>query len=95
MKRLLSMLVVIGLLTTMFAGCGKASDVEEPVTEAPVVDTVPATETPSTEPAPTETEADFEDSMTIIEEAGFAQIHAFPYSPREGTNAYKKYKELS
>lgn len=44
---------------------------------------------------PTETEADFEDSMTIIEEACFAQIHAFPYSPREGTNAYKKYKELS
>ena len=22
------------------------------------------------------------------------QVHAFPYSPREGTNAYKKYKEL-
>lgn len=43
---------------------------------------------------PTETEADFEDSLRIIEEAGFAQIHAFPYSPREGTNAYKKYKEL-
>ena len=43
---------------------------------------------------PTETEADFEDSLCIIEEAGFSQIHAFPYSPREGTNAYKKYKEL-
>ena len=43
---------------------------------------------------PTETEADFEDSLRIIEEAGFAQIHAFPYSPREGTNAYRKYKEL-
>ena len=43
---------------------------------------------------PTETEADFEDSMRIVEEAGFAQIHAFPYSPREGTNAYKKFKEL-
>ncbi len=43
---------------------------------------------------PTETEADFEDSLRIVEEAGFAQIHAFPYSPREGTNAYKKYKEL-
>ena len=43
---------------------------------------------------PTETEADFEDSLRIIEEAGFSQIHAFPYSPREGTNAYKKYKEL-
>lgn len=43
---------------------------------------------------PTETEEDFSDSMRIVEEAGFAQIHAFPYSPREGTNAYKKYKEL-
>ena len=43
---------------------------------------------------PTETDADFEDSLRIVKEAGFAQIHAFPYSPREGTNAYKKYKEL-
>ncbi len=43
---------------------------------------------------PTETEADFEDTLSIVEEAGFSQIHAFPYSPREGTNAYKKYKEL-
>ena len=43
---------------------------------------------------PTETEEDFADSMRIVEEAKFAQIHAFPYSPREGTNAYKKYKEL-
>ena len=43
---------------------------------------------------PTETESDFEDSLKIVGEAGFSQIHAFPYSPREGTNAYKKYKEL-
>lgn len=43
---------------------------------------------------PTETEEDFAASLRIVEEAGFAQIHAFPYSPREGTNAYKKYKEL-
>ncbi len=43
---------------------------------------------------PTETETDFEDSLRIVREVGFAQIHAFPYSPREGTNAYKKYKEL-
>ncbi len=43
---------------------------------------------------PTEEEEDFFDSLRIIEEAGFSQIHAFPYSPREGTNAYKKYKEL-
>ena len=43
---------------------------------------------------PTETEEDFLQSMRIVEEAGFLQVHAFPYSPREGTNAYKKYKEL-
>lgn len=43
---------------------------------------------------PTESEEDFGDSLSIVEEAGFAQIHAFPYSPREGTNAYKRYKEL-
>jgi threonylcarbamoyladenosine tRNA methylthiotransferase MtaB len=43
---------------------------------------------------PTETEEDFLQSMSIVEEAGFSQIHAFPYSPREGTNAYKRYKEL-
>ena len=42
---------------------------------------------------PTETEEDFLQSLRIVEEAGFSQIHAFPYSPREGTNAYKKYKE--
>ena len=43
---------------------------------------------------PTESEEDFEDSLRIVEEAGFAQVHAFPYSPREGTSAYKRYKEL-
>ena len=43
---------------------------------------------------PTETDEDFNLSLKIVEEAGFAQIHAFPYSPREGTNAYKRYKEL-
>lgn len=43
---------------------------------------------------PPETEADFEDSLSIVKEAGFLQVHAFPYSPREGTVAAKKYKEL-
>lgn len=43
---------------------------------------------------PTESEEDFMESLNIVTEAGFSQIHAFPYSPREGTNAYKKYKEL-
>ncbi|MBQ9730324.1 MAG: tRNA (N(6)-L-threonylcarbamoyladenosine(37)-C(2))-methylthiotransferase MtaB [Clostridia bacterium] len=43
---------------------------------------------------PTETEEDHALTLSIIEEAGFSQIHAFPYSPREGTNAFKRYKEL-
>ncbi|MCD8201164.1 MAG: MiaB/RimO family radical SAM methylthiotransferase [Clostridia bacterium] len=37
---------------------------------------------------PTETYEDFQETLSIIEEAGFARIHAFPYSPREGTVAY-------
>ena len=37
----------------------------------------------------TETEADFSESLSIIGEAGFARIHAFAYSPREGTTAFK------
>ncbi len=43
---------------------------------------------------PTETEEDFQDSLRIVREAGFSQVHVFPYSAREGTNAFKKYKEL-
>ena len=43
---------------------------------------------------PTETEEDFMQSVSIIKQAGFSQIHAFPYSPREGTNAFKRFKEL-
>lgn len=42
---------------------------------------------------PAETDGDFEKSLTIIEEAGFARVHAFSFSPREGTVAYKM-KEL-
>ena len=34
---------------------------------------------------PTETEEDFADSMRIVEEAKFAQIHAFPYSLYESS----------
>lgn len=44
---------------------------------------------------PTEEEEDFLQSISIIKEAKFSQVHAFPYSPREGTNAFKRYKELS
>ena len=36
-----------------------------------------------------ESEEDFADSLKIIEEAGFARVHAFAFSPREGTAAYK------
>lgn len=38
---------------------------------------------------PTETEEDFLDSLSIIKEAKFAKVHAFPYSRREGTVAAK------
>ena len=38
---------------------------------------------------PTETDEDFEESLSIIKEAGFARVHAFAFSPREGTVAYK------
>ena len=37
----------------------------------------------------TETEEDFLNSLSIICEAGFARIHAFAYSPREGTAAFR------
>ena len=35
-------------------------------------------------------EEDFQDSVSIIGEAGLARVHVFPYSPREGTTAFKK-----
>ena len=38
---------------------------------------------------PAETEEDFAQSLSIIEEAGVARVHAFSFSPREGTVAYK------
>ena len=39
---------------------------------------------------PTETDADFADSLSSVKEAGFARVHAFPYSSRPGTVAAKK-----
>lgn len=36
---------------------------------------------------PTETEEDFLQSVSIVREAKFAHVHAFPFSPREGTVA--------
>ncbi len=38
---------------------------------------------------PTETEEDFLQSVSIVSEAKFAHVHAFPFSPREGTVAAK------
>ncbi len=38
---------------------------------------------------PTETEEDFQQSLSIVREAGLARVHAFPFSPREGTNAFR------
>lgn len=37
----------------------------------------------------TETEEEFEESLSAINEAGFARVHAFAFSPREGTAAFK------
>ena len=36
---------------------------------------------------PTESEAMFANSLSIVEEAGLTWLHVFPYSPREGTPA--------
>lgn len=38
---------------------------------------------------PGESDEDFADSLSIISEAGFARVHAFAFSPREGTAAYR------
>lgn len=38
---------------------------------------------------PTETEEDFALTVDLAEQAGFARMHVFPFSPREGTNAAK------
>ena len=38
---------------------------------------------------PTETEAMFENSLRLIDDAGLSQLHVFPFSPRAGTPAAK------
>ena len=43
---------------------------------------------------PTETEEDFLQSLSIVSQANFLQVHAFPYSPREGTLSAKRYADL-
>ena len=39
---------------------------------------------------PTETEEDFLESLSIVREGKLARVHAFAFSPREGTNAAKR-----
>jgi threonylcarbamoyladenosine tRNA methylthiotransferase MtaB len=36
---------------------------------------------------PTETEAMFENALSIVDQCGLSHLHVFPYSPREGTPA--------
>ncbi|MGM0419501.1 MAG: tRNA (N(6)-L-threonylcarbamoyladenosine(37)-C(2))-methylthiotransferase MtaB [Bacillota bacterium] len=36
---------------------------------------------------PGETRAEFEETLSVVEEAGFSRVHIFPYSPRPGTPA--------
>ncbi len=43
---------------------------------------------------PTETKENFEESLTFLDKVGFAGLHVFSYSPREGTVA-AKLKQLS
>jgi threonylcarbamoyladenosine tRNA methylthiotransferase MtaB len=38
---------------------------------------------------PTETEAHFAETVSMVEQAGLAFVHVFPFSPREGTPAAK------
>ena len=44
---------------------------------------------------PTETEADFQATMALVEEIGFAQAFSFQYSPRPGTPAASMPKQLA
>lgn len=37
---------------------------------------------------PTETDDDFKDTLSLVEEVGFIKVHIFPFSPRPGTEAY-------
>ncbi len=44
---------------------------------------------------PGETEEEFQETITFIKKVEFAQIHLFPYSPREGTVAAKMENQVS
>ena len=43
---------------------------------------------------PGETEEDFEVSCRFVSEVGFADLHVFPYSPREGTVAARREDQI-
>jgi len=44
---------------------------------------------------PGETDADFEQTLELAKEVGFAKMHVFPFSPRQGTAAAKMQDEVS
>ena len=44
---------------------------------------------------PGETLAEFEESYNVCRQMGFARIHVFPYSPRQGTEAARMSKQVS
>ena len=44
---------------------------------------------------PSETDADFEQTLALAEEVGFAKMHVFPFSPRSGTAAAKMQDKVS
>jgi len=44
---------------------------------------------------PGETEAEYEETRAMIRRVGFAKIHVFPYSPREGTKAAAMPEQLT
>ena len=43
---------------------------------------------------PSETDADFEQTLELAREVGFAKMHVFPFSPRKGTAAAKMQNEV-
>ncbi|OON91015.1 MAG: tRNA (N(6)-L-threonylcarbamoyladenosine(37)-C(2))-methylthiotransferase MtaB [Candidatus Epulonipiscium fishelsonii] len=44
---------------------------------------------------PGETEQEFEETLNFVKEVGFAKIHVFPFSAREGTVAFKMNEQIA
>jgi threonylcarbamoyladenosine tRNA methylthiotransferase MtaB len=44
---------------------------------------------------PGETDADFAESLSFVERAGFTRLHVFRYSPREGTAAASRSDQVA